>query len=210
MGPKEIEQKLAFADSKLSLITKYLARDFSVVKGTLEKCGRLETTTTVESSTTGGTAGRYGDGSFGALSHSKTSESVSVSRTISLVKIGSTTLTDVWIPTAGFFDAIELGENIGVVIYNKKAEMWLIKNYSDGSTVGSQPSMTDSMLFKWLGLLIAVGGVFSMISTLLSAELPSSSLFAILIGFIVYRSYDIAMREEQSSWNRALDELAAS
>lgn len=210
MDPKEIEQKLGFADSKLSPITNYLARDFFVLKGTLEKCGRLETTTTVESSTTGGTAGRYGDGSFGALSHSKTTQSVNVSRTISLIKIGSTTLTDVWVPTAGFFDAIELGENIGVVIVKKKEELWLIKNYLDGSTVGNQPPMTESMAMKWTGIIIAVVGVFSMVSTLLSAELPSYSLLAILIGFFVYRSCEIAMREEQSNWNRALDEVNAS
>lgn len=210
MGSREIEQKLGFADSKLKLITKYLAKDFSVIKGTLEKCGRLEVATSVESSTTGGVVGRYDDGSFGALSHSKTTETVNVSRTISVVKIGSTILTDVWIPTTAFVDSIKLGENIGVVISRNKAEMWLIKNYSDDSTIGSQPSMFGKIVTKWVGIFIACNGVYFFLISLMGADALGYSQLAIIIGFILYRSYDIAMREEQSSWNQALDEVNAS
>lgn len=207
MDARKIDRRLGLADSKLGLLARYLARDFAVIKGTLEKCGRLEITTSVESSTTGGVVGRYSDGSFGALSHSKTTESVNVSRTISVVKIGSTILTDVWIPTTAFVDSIKLGENIGVVISRNKAEMWLIKNYADDSTIGSQPSMFGKIVAKWLGIFIACNGIYFFLISLLGADVLGYSQLAIIIGFVVYRSCEIAMREEFSSWNQALEDL---
>lgn len=212
MNKSELQQKLAIADTHIGFLVDFFTNKFSVVTGKLEKIGSMESSTTITTNTTGGVVGQVGsNGGFGAVGTANSTTSAQVSRSISLLKIGNKSMTDVSIPNSGFFDAIDFGDEIGVIMSEDEKSLFYIHDYSDNSSVGQKPSCSSD-LGRWGFLAVSLflvwmtlGDIYTSITTL---SMPSLGLpiFAVLF-FILYRASHLGSVNSALNWNRALHSL---
>jgi len=209
MTKDEIQQKMAFADKHIGFITNFFTNKFSVVKGTLDKIGSMESTTTVSTNTSSSAVGQVGSsGGFGAVGSSNSTTSVQVSKSISLLKIGTKSLTGVSIPNSGFFDAIDFGDEIGVILSEDEKQLYYIHDFSDGSSIGERPSC-DADLAKWAFMAIAAflgwltaGDIFHSITNFVMPSL-GYPLFTIAF-FLLYRGSAIGSDLSKENWDNAI------
>ena len=68
MTKDDIERKIAFVDQHIGFITNLFTDKFVVVKGSLDKIGSMESSTTISTDTSGSVVGvASSGGGFGAL-----------------------------------------------------------------------------------------------------------------------------------------------
>jgi len=210
MNRDEIQRRLAMADQHIGPITNLFTDKFVVVKGSLDKIGSMESTTTVSTDTTSrAVVGQVGSSSvFGGVGSSNSTTSVQVSKSISLLKIGTKSLTGVSIPNSGFFDAIDFGDEIGVILSENESQLFYIYDFSDGSSVGGRPSCSAD-LAKWVFMGIAAFLAWltfgDILKSVTSFALPNLAfpLFTIAF-FLLYRGCAIGSSLTKENWENAL------
>ena len=211
MDKNEIEKKLSFADHHLGPISNYFTDKFSVVKGNLEKIGSMESRTSVTTNSSDSVVGQIGDkGGFGAIKSSNSTSNVNVHNSINLLKIGSRTFTDVGIPNSGFFDAIEIGDDIGVVMNAEERRIMFISDHTQGTVMGVKPDCSADK-YKWVALAVTLFFLWLTLNELYNAitNLYFPSLIIPLItvaSFILYRATSIGSTETKANWHRAVNQ----
>jgi hypothetical protein len=214
MNINDLDNKAGFADKYLGPVTGLFTQNFCVVSGVLEKIGRMETETTIKTNSSTGVVGRAGsNGGFGAVSSSNSTTRAEVTRSINLLKIGNTTLTDVGIPSSAFFDAVDLGDEIKAIFSEDQKALYFIYDVKDGSSVGGKPS-SSSDLAKWAFLAIAALLAWMTLTDIYEAittfTMPSIFLPLLSFGsFILYRASSIGSKTTQQNWSHVIEIIHA-
>ena len=212
MNINDLDKKAGFADKYLGPLTGLFTQNFSVVSGVLEKIGRMETETTIKTNTSTGVVGRAGsNGGLGAVASSNSTTKAEVTRSINLLKIGNTTLTDVQIPSSAFFDAVDFGDELKTIFSADHKNLYFIYDAKDGSSIGGKPqSIAD--LARW-GFLAAAALFAWLTLTNLYEAITTLSMPNILIpllsfaSFILYRASSIGSKATHQNWSDAIDTI---
>jgi len=209
MDRDELLRRAEFADKHIGMITELFVDKFAVVTGSLDKIGGMETdikTVTNSGSMIRGNASS--SGSFGAMNLARSTTSHQKSRSITLLKIGSKALTDVSIPNPGFFEAIDFGDQIGVILSSNEKKLHYIYNFKDLTEVGVKPScMADLARWIFLGLFVWLAWatcqeVYSAVRYFRTPDL-GTALWSVAF-FILYRASHNGSIISQENWNESV------
>ena len=209
MTKDDIERKIAFVDQHIGFITNVFTDKFVVVKGSLDKIGSMESSTTISTDTSGSVVGvASSGGGFGALGSSNSKTTIQVSKSISFLKIGTKSLTGVSIPNSGFFDAIDFGDEIGVILSDNEENLYYIYDFSDGSSIGDRPSCTADIT-KWAFMAIAaLLGWLTLVNifeSITNFVMPSLGLPLFTIAcFLLYRGSVIGSNLSKENWGNSI------
>ena len=150
-------------------------RRYTVVGGQIRELGTLQTLTSFHTRNTGGTYGRFSlanpgissrgelpmfdrerqNGSFWALRRDYSTTSPEESHSISLLKVGSTTFTDLTISQRALFEILEKGDEVVVIVAERSAILLAVKNKTRDVTIGSKESLFGHACFAlFMGVLI--------------------------------------------------------
>lgn len=204
----KITKVLAKTDPVAHQIAGFMVTDFSTVAGTLEKLGSMEKSITYTTESTNAVVGQVGNqGGFGALHKGSSSTKASVSRSISLLKIGNSTFTDVGISSTGIFESLELGNNVGLVMSGDNKNIMYLIDYDSGVEIGAEPSFYQSWL-KWIFLGIALIILWTQVASIFEGNFKAVLMLWLPVIFVLlFYSASIAYEKSKSNWNLAIDAI---
>jgi hypothetical protein len=209
MDRDELLQRVEFADKHIGIVTELFVDKFTVTTGSLDKIGSMETDTKIVTNAGSMVSGNItNSGSFGAKNLSRSTTSEKKSRSINLLKIGSKAFTDVSIPNSGFFEAIDFGDQIGVILSSNEKKLHYIYNFRDGTTVGDKPScLADLARWIFLGLFLwlAWATLQELYSSIRYFQMPDlvTAMWSIAF-FVLYRASHNGSIISRENWNEAV------
>jgi len=193
-------------DKKLEAFSKSRVHRLTVLRGSLDRLGRLEKSRSWHTDYRSGTLGKVNSsGWFGAGTRGSSDRQEIVQHTINLMQIGPNFLTDVNIFSTAVFDTMREGVNVACVFSGDKQICYYVSNFTDGISFGVQPDWSRLALSKWISG--AVGVIAIMVSFGSIASLSVGTLFGFgigALGLLGSRGYHLALKRSHEIWQQAI------
>ena len=198
---------LADLDKKLESFSKARVHRLTVLRGSLDRLGRLEKSRSWHTDYRSGTLGKMNrSGWFAAGTRGSSDRQEIIQHSINLLQIGPNFLTDVNVFSTAVFDTMREGVSVACIFSGDKKSCYYVNNFTDGISFGIQPDWSNLALKKWIW---GVVGVVSLAITLSSiASLSSGTIFGLALGacgLLLFRAYDLSLKRSQEIWIQALN-----
>jgi hypothetical protein len=204
-----VAQKFADLDKNLTGYSKRFVVGLTVVRGTVDRLGTLEQTSTYATESQRNTFGKQWDsGFFAAHSRGRSITNEIVTKTISLLKIDTSVMTDLLIPGTGVYETLTQGSRVGCILSADKRRLYLVVNHSEQISFGVQPDWSGLNTAKFLFFGLAGIATWMSVSSLLSGRLTSGTLIGFAVaagGLAAGRIAHLALLRSQEIWQRALE-----
>jgi hypothetical protein len=209
LGILMVTQKFADLDKNLTDYSKRFVVGLTIVRGTVERLGTLEQTSTYATESRRNTFGKQWDsGFFAAHSRGRSITNEIVTKTISLLKIDTSVMTDLLIPGTGVYETLTQGSRVGCILSADKRQLYLVVNHSEQISFGVQPDWSGLNTARMLCFGVAGVASWMSVSALLSGKLSSGNLIGVAIavaGLTAGRIAHLALIRSQEIWQKALE-----
>lgn len=195
----EIDKKLeAFAKSRVHRLT--------VLRGSLDRLGRLEKSRSWHTDYRSGTLGKINNsGWFGAGTRGSSDRQEIIQHTINLMQIGPNFLTDVNIFSTAVFDTMREGVNVACIFSGDKKICYYVSNFTDGISFGVQPDWTRLAISKWISGGVGVIAITVSTGSIASFSIGTFFAFGIgALGLLAARGYHLALKRSYEIWQQAI------
>lgn len=197
---------LAEIDKKLEAFSKSRVHRLTVLRGSLDRLGRLEKSRSWHTDYRSGTLGKVNDsGWFGAGTRGSSDRQEIIQHTINLMQIGPNFLTDVNIFSTAVFDTMREGVNVACIFSGDKQVCYYVSNFTDGISFGVQPDWSRLAMSKWIAGAIGVIAIMTSFGSITS--LSVGTLIGLGIGVLALlaaRGYDLALKRSHEIWQQAI------
>ena len=197
---------LADIDKKLEAFSKSRVHRLTVLRGSLDRLGRLEKSRSWHTDYRSGTLGKVNQsGWFGAGTRGSSDRQEIIQHTINLMQIGPNFLTDVNIFSTAVFDTMREGVNVACIFSGDKQVCYYVSNFTDSISFGVQPDWRRLNMTKWICGFVGGVAITTSIGSVLS--LNAGGLFGLgigVIGLLGFRAYDLALKRSQEIWIQAI------
>jgi hypothetical protein len=197
---------MADVDKKLESFSKARVLRLTVLRGSLDRLGRLEESRSWHTDYRSGTLGKFNQsGWFGAGTRGSSDRQEIVQHTINLIQIGPNLLADVNIFSTAVYDTMREGVNVACIFSGDKKICYYVSNFTDGISFGIQPNWGRLNMTKWICAIIGGIAIATSLKSLLS--LNAGGLIGLgigAVGMLGFRVYDLALKRSQEIWIQAL------
>jgi len=201
-------QKLADFDNGLQGFSKRFVIGLTVIRGTVNKLGTLEQTSRYETDSRRNTFGKQWDsGFFAAHSRGRSVTNEIVNKTISLLKIGDSVMTDLMIPGTGVYETLSPGSNVGCILSADKGQLYIVVNHTEQISFGVQPDWSGLSMARFIFYAIAGVASWASIGQLMSGNLSVGILLGLGVaaaGGAAARVAHLALVRSREVWQKAL------
>jgi len=202
-------QKFTDLDKNLMDYSKRYVVGLTIVRGSVERLGTLEQTSTYATESQRNTFGKQWDsGFFAAHSRGRSVTNEIVTKTISLLKIDTSVMTDLLIPGTGVYETLTQGSRVGCILSADKRQLYLVVNHSEQISFGVRPDWSGLNTARMLFFGVAGIASWMSVSSLLSGRFTTGSLIGAAIavaGVAAGRVAHLALLRSQEVWQKALE-----
>ncbi len=193
-------------DKKLEAFSKSQVHGLAVLRGNLDRLGRLEKSKSWHTDYRSGTVGKINNsGWFGAGTRGSSDRQEIIQHKINLLQIGPNFLTDVNIFSTAVFDTMREGVSVACIFSGDKQTCYYVSNFTDGISFGVQPDWSRLAMKKWVSGVI--GGI-ALATSIGSIASFSAGIFIGIgigaLGLLGFRAFDVALKRSQEIWLQAI------